>query len=442
MATSTKTFGNLPLSTINPSKIGAQATPGFDTLFRPLQWLTPSIDENMQQPENDASLYSLLTLPSVASKDNDWTNPTIWWRVENRLAMATSLAKAVAAADTFISVAEVALVKTGYVLYLPQTGQQMLVTAVDADLSEGWVNNAADACNVTVSRTFLPGPALAASINQEVRAGVPMMGEFGEPKEGIQKVPGDPLYNFIQLFGLYIKMSRMQKNSLMAGDYGTQEHLVKENESYLAQQLQNTLLFGRRGTKNDSDEGMVYLTNGLIAQLKDNVLSAGSTGNTLTYQNVSEFIDQTHESANSSASKVCPVGERLYMNLLNTARQEAAIVGAPMYDPSLGVDSFSFSTAGGKTATVQKHRYAFQGQLKDWGLVLDMGNLATSEYKGFGWKWMTDLEAPMQGITTLTDALVGSIAVTVKDPDTCGVLMGGTAPVISNRNGLGIVETY
>jgi hypothetical protein len=437
---SQKTFGALPLSTINPSKIGAQATDVFDTSFRPLQWDTPPTEENMQQPENTAALYTLLD--KLPGHGNAWTNPTVWWRIENRLNMFTSLLSNMSAADTYISVGEASLLKAGYILFIPQTSEQLLVLEVDGDLSESWTNDASAACNVRVDRSILPGPTLAATAGFEVRAGVPLMGEFGEPKEGVVTVPGDPQYNLIQLFGLYIQMSKMQRASLMEGDYGTHEQLVRENESYLSQQLQNTVLFGRRGSYNHDDEGMIYLTNGLIAQLKDNVLSAGTNGNTLTYQNVSNFIDGTFESANSSATKYLASGELLFMHMLNTATQEGKLEENPRYNPGIGVDEFTFTTAGGKSVTVGKMRFAFMGALKDWGIVLDLGNIGTAEYADFGWKWYMDLEAPMQGITTATDALVGSIAVTVKDPDTCGVIKGGTSPVIANRNGLGIVTQF
>jgi len=434
-----KTFGAMPLSTINPSKIGAQATDVFDSQYRPFQWMTDPLNENMQQPENEAALYSLLQ--KLPMKGNAWTNPTLWWRVENRLDMFTSLTVALAAADTYAKVAEPLLLKPGYIIYIPQTGEQALVLDVDADLSEGWTNDASAACNIKLDRTTLVGPHLAAGIGSEVRAGVPQMGEFGEPKDGVFTIPGDPMYNFIQLFGLKISMSKMQHHSLMAGDYGTHQQLVKENEAYLSQMLQNTILFGRRQSVS-TDEGMVYTTNGLIAQLKDNVLAAGSVGNTLTYGNLSEFIDGTCESANSSSTKYCPVGEQLFMNWLNTARQEAHLVQDVKYNPALGVDEFVMSTAGGKSITVAKMRFAFMGTLKDWGLVLDMSNLALGEYEGFGWKWYSDLEAPMQGLTKMTDALLGSISVTIKDPSTCGVIKGGVNPLIANRTGLGIVENY
>jgi len=434
-----KSFGALPLSTINPSKIGAQATDVFDTAFRPFQWMHDPTQENLQQPENDSAMLTLLD--KLPRKGNEWTNPTLWWRVENRLNMHTALTVAMDSTDTYIKVGEPALLKSGYVIYFTETGEQALVVDVDGDLSEGWTNNAAAACNVQIERVTQAGPHLAASIGAEVRAGVPQMGEFGEPKEGIVTIPGDPMYNFIQLFGLRVSMSKMQRASLMQGDYGTHEQLIRENEHYLSMQLQNTILFGRKESKN-TDEGMVYRTSGLISQLKDNVLSVGGVGNSLTYGNVSEFLDGTFESANSSATKYLPCGEQLFMNLLNTARQESHLVDGPAYNPNLGVDEFAMTTAGGKTVQVAKMRFAFQGSLKDWGMVLDLGNLAKGEYKDFGWKWHMDLEAPIQGLTKITDALLGSIAITYRDPDTGGVIKGGTSPLVSNRTGLGVVTQY
>jgi len=435
-----KSFGTGILTTVNPPKTGAGTNTLFDSMYRPFQWDGDPLNERMQQPENDAALYTLVS-KFGAQRQNPLTNPAIWWRVENRLNMFTSLAKALAAGDTYASVAQPDLLRAGYTIYLPQTGEMAVVLSVDSDLSEGWTNLASDAANVKLDRTGA-GPHLAASIGMEVRAGAPRMGEQGEPKNGIMTVPGDPMFNLIQLFGIQISSTTMQRNSLMASDYGTHERLVRENEAYLAQLLQTTMLLGRRESISTADEGMVYMTNGLIPQLKDNVLSAGSVGNTLTYGNVSEFVDGTFESANSFSTKYIPCGELLFVNLLNTARQEAKLVDGPMYNPALGVDEFKMTTAGGKTVTIAKLRFAFMGTLKDWGLVLDMPNIGVGEYAGFGWKWHTNLEAPMQAITKKTDALIGSICLTVRDPDTCGVIRGGTNPLVANRNGLGVVQNY
>jgi hypothetical protein len=39
----------------------------------------------------------------------------------------------------------------------------------------------------------------------------------------------------------------------------------------------------------------------------------------------------------------------------------------------------------------------------------------------------------------MTDAIIGSMMVAVKDPDTCGFIRGGVTPRLKNRNTLGII---
>ena len=431
------TWQALPLSTVNPSKYGAQTTSIADSSFRPWQWLDRPEEIRMQQKENDTVLWSFLEQLPFAPAQKTWGNPAVHWRVDNRLEDLTYVTVAIAAGDTYANVADAALFKTGYTLLDFATGQNMVVLEVDADYSEGWTNNAGDNCNIKLDRTIYNTQDVAVAALSEVAASVPIMGEFGEPKEGITSAPGDPYYNFIQLYGLFTKMSEMQKNSIMAGEFGTHTKLIEDNWAALMKQLQRAVLFGKRGTKNDADEGMIYMMNGIIPQLADNVLSVTGVGNSLTYANLSEFWDGMFESANSSAMKKHFCGELQFINILNTARQEAVLVEDPAYNPALGATQFSVTTGGGKRVDVIKERFAFQGKmLSDWGVTLDEGNLSTAEYAGFGLRLIEDLEAPMQAITTKTDAFVGSTSVCGIDPDTMGVVKGGTNRIIE-RNDLG-----
>jgi len=432
----------MPVTTVSPAILGAQATGQFvDPMIRPLQWRTPPTDERLRQPENTAAFYTLLKM--LPGKEKPWTNPVIWWRNEDRLTLFTSLLKAASSSDTYFDIKDAGgKIKPGYIFYLTATNEQVLVVDVDGDYSEGWTNDASGACNVKANRTFLSGPRLAAAAGAEVRMGVPIMGELGTPKEGLNTLPGDAIYNFIQLFGLYVQMSIMQRNSLMASEYGTHAKLIADNEGYLSQFLQATLLFGRRDARVLAGEDMVYMTNGIIPQLQDNVLDVSGVGNSFLYGNMSEYIDMTRESANSSSSKVITCGEQLFMNLHNTARQEAAMVEEVHYKPELGVESFSFKTASGVRVDVYKMRFAFEGSMKDSGLVLDLANIALAEYSGFEWRWALGMDAPMEGLTRQTDVLLGSISCSILDPKTCGFIRGGVTPLLADRNGLGIVQNY
>jgi len=437
-----KTYGSGILTTINPSKIGAQGTDWQNTAWRPMQWLYGEIDENFQQDENDENEYALYTLIS-GQRGPDLVNPSGWWRVENRLATNSHLVFAMAAADTYIDIAEPGLYRAGYDVHMPQSGQHVMIVDVDPTYANGWTNLAGDACNMKLDRTLLSGPTgVSAAALTQTTAGVPVMGELGEPKEGIFTVPGDPMYNLCQNFGLYVSMSNMQRNSLMSSDYGTNQQLVQENESMLSRMVQQTILTGFRGSVNDSDEGMIYQTNGLINQIQSNVLSVSGVGNSLTFGNISEFCDGTFESANTGSMKNLVCGETLFMNVVNTARQESKLTQEITWNPALGVHEARFVTSGGHTIVIQKMRFAFQGVYADWGLVLDLSNISYHEYAGMSWRWIFNLENPMQAITKQTDAIVGSLMVTIKDPDTCGVIRGGVEPLVANRTDLGVIREY
>jgi hypothetical protein len=415
----------LPLSTINPSALGAQTSPTDDNPWRPSQWITSATDVMMQKPENHAALWSLLESLPVQPAKVTQTNPLLKWRVDKALDQFARLTADLAADATTISLDQPGMIKTGYVLYLPETDQQVYVSNVSGS-------------TVTISRTTLPGPARAATSGQSVYAGMPLMGETGEPKEGITTIPGDALFNFVQLTGLWVQMTKMQQNSLMAGDFGTHEKLIRDNQSRINQMIQQTILNGRRGTLNTSAEGQIYMTDGLIRQVRDNVLDAGNFGNTLIYDNLSNFWDGLFESSNSSSTKKHVCGEQQFMQFVQTARQAGMITEEIHYNPDLGVDEFDVVTGGGRTVTVAKMRYAFEGAQSAWGLTLDLGNLVTGEYAGFGWRWLYDLDIPMHAITTKTDAIVGSLSVAITDPDTCGLVRGGVSKTLE-RNTLGPV---
>jgi hypothetical protein len=435
-------YGRGVVTSINPTKFGAQSTDTFRSAFRPFQWARPEGDENHQRLENDGALGALLELISTQYREKDFVDPVIWWRIDNTLDLNTHLAVAMSNSDTYIRLASANQIHAGYTLFVPSTGEQLHVVDVDVSLGEGWTNGAGAACNVRVNRTFYNGPSLAGAINAEVWIGAPRMGELGEPKEGIHKIPGDPMCNYVQLFGIFTSISNFQKNSMMASGYGTLPKQIADNEMAMKVFVQQQLLWSHKGTQDTAEEGMVYTCNGLIPQLKDNIMDFGTEGNTFTYGNASEYIDGLFESRNSGSTRVIPVGERLFMNWVNTARQEGAMAEGITFNPQIGVDEFKFQTYGGKTVTVMNMRRVFEGEMKDFGLVLDPANVGYGEYTGFKWGWYEDMENPMQAITKRTDALVGSMCPIIIDPSTCGLIRGGVEPLVANRTGLGVVDKF
>ena len=423
--------GDYPILTTNPEEIGALE---WNNRFRVQLWEQFPESVQMQQKENDAQLITFMnTLPRAS---RTWENPIMRYSIDTRPDEHTTLSAAVAAADTYIKVADPRVVRVGYVMHLPESGQQWLVTAVDDDASEGWTNDGGVAtCNITVDRTKLGGPALAASLGETVLPGAPYMGEMSELRASTTTIPGDPRYNYITLAGIYFDMSRMQLNSAMTSDFGTLPKAMEETKFRLLQRVQTSLLFANRTTWYDADEKLVYVGSGLSFQLQKNTLDLGSEGHNATWPNFNDFFEPMFESSLSSAKKDLFSGSELFRDLLNTARTAGRVELNPegkttYFSPDLGSLTFDITTDSGKRVSVHEEKWAFKGGLSDWGFVLDANNLGAGEYKGLGPQWFMNLQANTE-ILKVKHGFFMSWALNVFDSTTMGIVRGQTDPIVN-----------
>ena len=422
--------GKFPVLTTNPSEIGSFE---WNNRFRVQQWDEQPESVRMQQKENDAQLLTFAQkLPRASRK---WNNPIMRYSIDTRLDGHTTLTSAVSAADTYLKLADSYVVRVGYVIHLPESGQQMLVTAIDDDASEGWTNNATDAtCNVTVNRTKLGGPALTATSGDTVLPGAPYMGELSELRAATTTVPGDPRYNYITLAGIYFDMSKMQLNSAMSTDFGTLPKEMQNIKFQLEQRVQSSLLFANRTTWYDADEKQVYVGSGLTFQLQKHTLDLGAEGHNATWPNFNDYFEPMFESSLSSLKKDLFVGSKLFRDLLQTARSAGRVELNPegkttYYSPDLGSMTFDITTDSGKKITVHEEKFSLAGGLSDWGFVLDSNNLGAGEYAGLGPQWFMNLQTNSE-ILKVKHGFFMSWALNVFDDTTMGIIRGGTDPIV------------
>ena len=423
--------GTFPVLTTNPSEIGSFE---WNNRFRAQLWDTSPVDIKMQQKENDAQLITFMNKLPRASRE--WTNPIMRYSIDTRMDGYTTLASAVSATDTYLHLTDSYVVRVGYVIHLPESGQQMLVTAIDDDASEAWTNNAADAtCNVTVNRTKLGGPALVATLGDTVLPGAPYMGELSELRAATTTVPGDSRYNFITLAGIYFDMSKLQLEAAMTTDFGTLPKEMQNIQFQLTQRVQTSLLFANRTTWYDADEKQVYVGSGLLYQLQKYTLDLGSQGHNATWKNFNDFFEPMFESSLSSMKKDLFGGSELFRDLLNTARSAGRIELNPegkttYYSPDLGSLTFDITTDSGKRISVHEEKWAFSGGLSDWGFVLDANNLGAGQYKGLGPQWFMNLQTNSE-ILKVKHGFFMSWALNVFDDTTMGIIRGGTKPIVN-----------
>ena len=426
------TRARLPWTTVSPSALSAlDIGDAFATDFRPKQWLDRSDELKEQAIENDEAFLAWLDM--YTAKQFGLNQVIVSWRVSRPADLHTTNAKAITAADTYISLSDSLIAKTGFLLSFINYGAEYRVLDVDDDLSEGWTNNASDACNVQVER--LTGPAVAIPLGEVCNTGHAPMGELGVPKRATTTTPGDPVWNTMSLVGIYGSISKLQMGSEMIGGWGTHPK-VRDDVWYqhrMAKQQQ--ILFGQRFIGNDTldAEGQLYLSNGVVPQIKTNIMEAGSLGVNLVWPKLNDFWEGTFDSELSSPTKTHFCGSAQFRDIRKTAVEYGAEVEmlkieSGVQNPmAIGANTMRVQLQSGKIVDVVELRKAFsQPNLVDWGITMDAANLAMGVFGEFDERWVDDIESKTQSITLQSDAVVDSWLPAVIDESTFAAIRGGS----------------
>ena len=431
-------------SSVTPATLSALAIDDIGSRpFRPTQWWDRPDEIKEQAIENDRAFIAYLQSPMIRAK-YDLSSPLVGWRVARPADLWTRTAKAIAVADMpapgsvgYIELEDSLIVRAGGTLQINDYDIELRMRTVDDDHSEGWTNDAGDACNCAVER--LAGPAVAIPAGTIVHMSAYYMPELGVPSRGTTTVPGDPVWGNISITGIYGSISRLQDESTMVGGWGT--HPKIRDEIYFQHQWakQNALLFAHRYTGTDSETGsQLYISAGLRSQIKTHILEAGSLGTNLVGGELNDFLEGTFDSELSAPTKDVFCGPALFRDARAEAIQyglevESLGLQTGVQNPNaLGTTAFVVTLRSGQQVTFHNLRKAFgAANMVDWGLVCDAKNIAMGAYKNIVEVWYNDIEDPAQRITKISDALIDTWLLAVFDESTCGVIRGGTRGLVT-----------
>jgi len=429
-------LARLPWTTVSPAALSALDIGDVNsTDFRPKQWLDRPDAIKMQAYENDQAY--LAWQEQYAAMKFGLSQVVASRRVGRPANMYTTNTAAITATDTYLALDDALIARTGFLLAFISYNAEYRVLDFDDDATKGWTNEGEVACNARVER--LTGPTVAIPAGQVCNAGHAPMGELGVPKRGITSVPGDPVWNTMSLVGIYGSISNLQAGSEMVGNWGTHAK-VREDIWYqhrMAKQHQQ--LFGQRFVGNDSldVEGQLYLGNGVQAQIKTNVMEAGSLGINLTWAKLNDFWEKTFDSELSASEKDHFCGTAQFIDIRKAALEggaELAMLGVQSgveNASTIGANTMKVRLQSGKVVNVYELRKAFgQPNLVDWGITHDRDNLQVGVFGDFSERWVENIESPAQQITLRSDAVVDSWLMAVIDESTFGVIRGGTRGLI------------
>jgi hypothetical protein len=265
------------------------------------------------------------------------------------------------------------------------------------------------------------------------------MGEQGTPWKGITTTPGDPVWNAMTMVGIYGSITKLQQESNMVGGWGTLEKIRQDlfHQHRLAKQ--NAILFSQRyiGTDSQGDQGQFYRGQGIVPQIKSNVMEAGSLGINLVWPKLNDFWEQTFDSELSDATKDHFCGSAQFRDIIKTAREYGAelemlgIKSGVADANSIGTNAVKVYLNSGKSVMVHELRKAFSApNMADWGVTVDKMNLGNAKFNGISEVWHEDIESNAQKITVKSDALTDTWMTLVKDESTMGVIRGGTRALL------------
>ena len=428
---------DLPWTTVSPSDLSALDIGDVNaTDFRAKQWWERSDSIFEQAVQNDEAFLAWAEM--FGGESLDLKQPILNWRVGRPEDLHTTNDAAIAAADTYIELDDSYVALPGFMLSCIQYGAEYRVLDVDHDHSESWTNDAASACNVQVER--LSGPSVAIPAGQYLNTTTAPMGELGTPSRIGTTVPGDPVWNTMMMIGLYGSISNLQRESDMIGDWGTHPKIRDDIWYQHRMGKQFAILFGHRwfGTDTQAAQGQMYLSAGIVAQIKSHIMEAGSLGINLTWPKLNDFWELTYDSLLSSPTKTHFCGSAQFRDIRKTARDhgvEMEMLGVQSgadNKMSIGANTMRLQLESGKAIEIVELRKAFGNppNLADWGITCDAGNFALGAYGNISEVWYENIETPAQAITLRSDALVDTWLPAIKDESTFAVIRGGTRGLI------------
>lgn len=381
----------------------------FDNLFRVRELETKINMLNF----DDGTFYKVL---NMFSRGPSVSQPIYHWIEDDMLNIHTAVnyAAGYSASDTSIVVDDSLLCVPNTVLTNPETFEQILVTAVNygthtLTVTRGWAGTAPAA---------LPNDAVLISVGD-------YLAERADANLGTGSLPGTQTYNYISRISTSFDITHMQEVAAMVDGIGKVEREVVNKLLDTKRKINKALIFNKRALETTSD-GAMYISDGFLNRIEDNVLNLADVGGNLSWPILSDWLYNLYTAKASSPSKVCVAGPNLFAQFARIQR-DLDSGEKPYFEPGLGTQVMRIVTDEGADLQVMLDKWGFPASegLAGWGIVCDMAHLQLREYAGEPLVWRQNIQDNNAHVRR--DELWGSFSLQVKFPSTHGFIRGAPA---------------
>ena len=364
--------------------------------------------------QDDGTFFKVL---SMMANDVPATQPVYYWIEANMLSIYSTVnyGAGYSSTATSIVVADPLVFIENHLIVNQRTQELMFCTHVDTSTS-----------TLTVTRGY-SGSTRAAVTNGDVLIGLgAQLPEKADANSGTGSVPGAANFNYISRVSQTVQVSHTQEYCAMIDGVGQIEWDIVNAALQLKRQINQALIWNQRGTESTGD-GTVYMTDGFLNRIQDNVLNCGDVNGVLSWKILNDWLYPMFVATNASPVKTVFCGANLFEGLCNIARElnpNQSEYYLPQQNENFGAMSLRLRTTQGGELQILRDKFGFPVELGmgGMGIVVDMAYAQLKEFNNEPLAWRRDIQLPQAHVRK--DELWGSFSLKLLHPSLHGVIRG------------------
>lgn len=212
------------------------------------------------------------------------------------------------------------------------------------------------------------------------------------------------------------------------GKVATIEWEVANKMFEIKRKVNKALIFQHRGTTSTAD-GTLYVSQGFVHYITENVLNLGEKNENLTWPILSDFLDEMFEPTASSGEKLAICGQQLFGALSRMARDNG-LATTNYFHPDLNTDMIEVLTSEGNLVKFARDKRGFPVEegLAGWAIIVDMAHVFKREYANEPMAWRQGIQAQVSHFRQ--DEYWGSFSLQLEHPEVHGFIRGAAASII------------
>ena len=248
----------------------------------------------------------------------------------------------------------------------------------------------------------------------------------GLPEKGTANLANSQLpvsdWNYVSYFSIKKQVTELQEKTDMRFRIDFPKEM-RNGWFELQRQVNQQMLWGRKGTRNDATYGRFYYTDGFITQLHSNILDLSEADGILTWPMFNDYFRNTSKDGASSPTKTLICGTSLFAACNQISYNQAS---PTEYMETLGTSVKRIETDEGLSVDIVLDRYSFPETHAGMGIVVDLNQVELKAHAGLEFQVRPNIQDNDAHLRE--DEIYGSASLQVKHEEVHGLIQNCVGP--------------